>query len=290
MSRPGIAHPGEHELVGAAHADELVVDEVGRHPDESEMPAPLADDLMPGRIRNEMGEPFHGHRIAVSDGRFDGLGKSEQPRHGHDPIAARHQEKLASSAPHATLAPIPMTLNRDVSDRRGTGAPRRLRGGVRARPPPYLHRVDGLKGFATGHRMRSFSYDQLPGRVVFGAGALDQLPRESICSGRAARSCSRRRSRRLRRGDARPAGRAAPASSTRRHARADRNRAGSTRGRAQLGADCAVAIGGGSTTGLGKAIALDSGLPILAIPTTYAGSEMTPIYGITEGGHEEDRP
>jgi maleylacetate reductase len=51
-----------------------------------------------------------------------------------------------------------------------------------------------------------------------------------------------------------------------------------------LGADCAVAIGGGSTTGLGKAIALDSGLPILAIPTTYAGSEMTPIYGITEGG------
>jgi maleylacetate reductase len=52
----------------------------------------------------------------------------------------------------------------------------------------------------------------------------------------------------------------------------------------QLGADCAVAIGGGSTTGLGKAIALDSGLPILAIPTTYAGSEMTPIYGLTEDG------
>jgi alcohol dehydrogenase class IV len=52
----------------------------------------------------------------------------------------------------------------------------------------------------------------------------------------------------------------------------------------QLGADCAVAIGGGSTTGLGKAIALDSGLPIIAIPTTYAGSEMTPVYGITEGG------
>jgi maleylacetate reductase len=52
----------------------------------------------------------------------------------------------------------------------------------------------------------------------------------------------------------------------------------------RLGADCAVAIGGGSTTGLGKAIALDSGLPIVAIPTTYAGSEMTPIYGITEAG------
>lgn len=51
-----------------------------------------------------------------------------------------------------------------------------------------------------------------------------------------------------------------------------------------LGADCAVAIGGGSTVGLGKAIALDSGLPILCVPTTYAGSEMTPIYGLTEGG------
>jgi alcohol dehydrogenase class IV len=52
----------------------------------------------------------------------------------------------------------------------------------------------------------------------------------------------------------------------------------------RLGADCAVAIGGGSTTGLGKAIALESGLPILAIPTTYAGSEMTSIWGLTEGG------
>ena len=50
-----------------------------------------------------------------------------------------------------------------------------------------------------------------------------------------------------------------------------------------------MAIGGGSTTGLGKAIALEaaggtSRLPILAIPTTYAGSEMTPIWGLTEGG------
>src|SRR3546814_3798556 len=52
----------------------------------------------------------------------------------------------------------------------------------------------------------------------------------------------------------------------------------------QWGADGAVAVGGGWTIGLGKAIALDSGLPVVAIPTTYAGSEMTPIYGITESG------
>lgn len=56
---------------------------------------------------------------------------------------------------------------------------------------------------------------------------------------------------------------------------------------ARVGADCAVAIGGGSTTGLGKAIALESSLPILAIPTTYAGSEMTAIYGITEDGQKK---
>lgn len=45
--------------------------------------------------------------------------------------------------------------------------------------------------------------------------------------------------------------------------------------------DGLVSLGGGSATGLAKAIALDTGLPIIAVPTTYAGSELTPVYGMT---------
>jgi len=54
----------------------------------------------------------------------------------------------------------------------------------------------------------------------------------------------------------------------------------------KLNADCCVAIGGGSTIGLAKAIALATALPIIAVPTTYAGSEMTPIWGITQDGEK----
>ena len=134
--------------------------------------------------------------------------------------------------------------------------------------------------------MKSFIYNGQPSRVVFGAGSLAHLEREIDALGA-------RRALVL----------ATPEQSAQAEQVADRlgSRAAGVFARAvmhvpietarearelaqRLGADCAVAIGGGSTTGLGKAIALESRLPILAIPTTYAGSEMTPIYGLTEAG------
>jgi len=134
--------------------------------------------------------------------------------------------------------------------------------------------------------MKPFVHQALASRVVFGAGSLQQLEREIEALG-ATRAlvlstpeqadAARRVAELL---GARAAGIFPRAVmhvpiETAREARDEARR---------LGADCAVAIGGGSTTGLGKAIALDSGLPIIAIPTTYAGSEMTSIYGLTEAG------
>jgi maleylacetate reductase len=134
--------------------------------------------------------------------------------------------------------------------------------------------------------MRSFSYNQLPGRVVFGVGALDHLQREIDVLGASHALVLSTPEQKAQAEDIadrlghRCVGIFARAVmhvpvETAREAREEAKR---------LGADCAVAVGGGSTTGLGKAIALESALPILAIPTTYAGSEMTPIYGITEAG------
>jgi maleylacetate reductase len=134
--------------------------------------------------------------------------------------------------------------------------------------------------------MRDFVYDQLACRVVFGAGAFDQLAAEVdrlglskllVLSTPGQVKLAEEAARRL---GSRAAGLYPHAKmhvpiETAEAARAEARR---------LGADGAVAIGGGSTIGLGKAIALESGLPIVAIPTTYAGSEMTPIYGLTEGG------
>jgi maleylacetate reductase len=54
-----------------------------------------------------------------------------------------------------------------------------------------------------------------------------------------------------------------------------------------VAADIVVTLGGGSATGLGKAIAQARDLPLIAVPTTYAGSEMTPIWGRTSEGRKQ---
>ncbi len=133
--------------------------------------------------------------------------------------------------------------------------------------------------------MQAFVYQSAPSRVVFGAGALAQLPdeverlgarRALVLTTPEQRGLGERVAALL--GD-RAAGVHAEAVM---HVPVEVARA--ARGAAaRLGADCYVAVGGGSTIGLGKAIALESAQPIIAVPTTYAGSEVTPIYGLTEG-------
>jgi maleylacetate reductase len=131
-----------------------------------------------------------------------------------------------------------------------------------------------------------FIYQAMPSRVVFGAGSLERLgeeverlgARRALVLSTPEQALSAERVAALL--GARAAGVFARAVM---HVPIETARAAREEA-ARLGADCAVVIGGGSTTGLGKAIALESALPILAIPTTYAGSEMTPIWGITEGG------
>jgi maleylacetate reductase len=129
-------------------------------------------------------------------------------------------------------------------------------------------------------------YEALPGRVVFGCGARAAVPQElerlglrrvvlvdGLLDGAPARELE----------DALGERRVATIGDVRQHVPA--SLAASARETAlAAGADGLVAIGGGSAIGLAKAIALEARLPILAVPTTYAGSEMTPIWGITSEG------
>jgi alcohol dehydrogenase class IV len=137
--------------------------------------------------------------------------------------------------------------------------------------------------------MDSFIYDALPGRVVFGEGAFERLPDELdrlgarrilLIADRSGRSWGEQLVAWIgdrivgRIGDVRPHVPVDDAEGARRLARSTQ-------------ATTIVTIGGGSATGLGKAVALEAPIPILAVPTTYAGSEMTPIWGLTSGSRKE---
>jgi alcohol dehydrogenase class IV len=131
-----------------------------------------------------------------------------------------------------------------------------------------------------------FIYDALPYRVIFGAGSLGQLPDEVVKLGaqRALVLCTPEQTDIAERAAAALGARCVGVYPKATMHVPIETAIGARYEAGRLGADACVAIGGGSTTGLGKAIALESGLPIIAVPTTYAGSEMTPIWGLTEGG------
>jgi maleylacetate reductase len=135
---------------------------------------------------------------------------------------------------------------------------------------------------------RSFTYEALPQRVLFGAGRVAELPAEMArLGGRRALVLSTKQQRGAADHIAGVLGDLAggvfagavmhtPISVT----------AAALAVLQQHDCDCIVAVGGGSTIGLGKALALRTDLPQLVIPTTYAGSEVTPILGQTEDGRK----
>jgi maleylacetate reductase len=134
--------------------------------------------------------------------------------------------------------------------------------------------------------IRPFVYQALPMRVVFGAGSLATLPDEVAALGltRVLVLCSPEQEDTGRTVAGALGDRAAGVlPEARMHVPVEVAARARDLAR-ELGADGCVAVGGGSAIGLGKAIALEHGLPVVAVPTTYAGSEMTPIWGLTEGG------
>jgi maleylacetate reductase len=134
--------------------------------------------------------------------------------------------------------------------------------------------------------MLNFIYEQLPVRVVFAAGSFDRLAEEVERLGlKRAMVLSTPGQRRLAEEAAKRLGVATAGihAEAVMHVPVETARLARETAR-RLAADCLVAIGGGSTIGLAKAVALDTGLPIVAVPTTYSGSEMTPIFGLTDGG------
>ncbi len=136
-----------------------------------------------------------------------------------------------------------------------------------------------------------FTYDALAGRVVFGAGSRRSLATEARAMGaqRILVIASRDEDALaaeligLLDGDGLVTGRFADVVQ---HVPTHKAQAAAAAAR-DLGADTVLTVGGGSATGFGKAVVRCLGLRQIAVPTTYAGSEMTAIWGLSDGGHKQ---
>ena len=140
--------------------------------------------------------------------------------------------------------------------------------------------------------IESFIYESVPARVVFGAGSVAKLAdevrhfgfkRALVLTTKGQVALGEKTAAQL--GDL--AAGAYPGAVM--HTSAESGEAGCAEAR-RLDADCTVAVGGGSAIGLGKIIARDLGLPQIAVPTTYSGSEMTAIWGVTKDGVKTTGP
>ena len=132
--------------------------------------------------------------------------------------------------------------------------------------------------------MKSFVYDALPGRIVFGAGASRGKLAEQVerLGARRVLLIATEQEKELIEELTSPLGERIVGLFTevRPHVPVEVAEKVTSVAR-EAEADCLLSVGGGSTTGTSKAVALETGLPIVAVPTTYAGSEVTPVYGLT---------
>jgi maleylacetate reductase len=134
----------------------------------------------------------------------------------------------------------------------------------------------------------TFVYDALPMRVVFGRGSLERISSEldHLGLGRVLVLCTPDQRDTAERVAGLIGTRAAGIFAEARMHVPVETVAAAAQEAGRLDADGYLAVGGGSTVGLGKALALQFGAPVIAVPTTYAGSEMTPIWGLTENAQK----
>lgn len=138
-----------------------------------------------------------------------------------------------------------------------------------------------------GAGLGAFVHERLPGRVVFGAGSVARVPTEAealacarvlVIGGGSAATVGAQLA------DAFGTQGAGHFNHVAQHV-PEELVAEAREAVEYVRADGLCSVGGGSATGLAKAVAVEFDLPIIAVPTTYAGSEATPVYGVT-GEHK----